>query len=60
MVGNGSSPMRLTPAARVIILMGKTDPKTARHNQQSMVLIPIDTPRGEYYSQYPDHESPRS
>ena len=32
------------PRCRLIILMGKTDPKAARHNQQSMVLIPIDTP----------------
>ena len=32
------------PHCRLIILMGKTDPKAARHNQQSMVLIPIDTP----------------
>lgn len=32
------------PHCRLIILMGKTDPKAARHNQQSMVLIPKDTP----------------
>ena len=32
------------PHCRLIILMGKTDPEAARHNQQSMVLIPIDTP----------------
>ncbi len=32
------------PRCRLIILMGKTDPKAARHSQQSMVLIPIDTP----------------
>ena len=32
------------PRCRLIILMGKTDPKAARHNQQSMVLIPKDTP----------------
>ena len=32
------------PRCRLIILMGKTDPQAARHNQQSMVLIPIDTP----------------
>ena len=30
------------PHCRLIILMGKTDPEAARHNQQSMVLIPID------------------
>ena len=32
------------PHCRLIILMGKTDSEAARHNQQSMVLIPIDTP----------------
>ena len=32
------------PRCQLIILMGKTDPQAARHNQQSMVLIPIDTP----------------
>ena len=32
------------PHCRLIILMGKTDPKAARHSQQSMVLIPKDTP----------------
>ena len=32
------------PHCRLIILMGKTDPEAARHNQQSMVLIPKDTP----------------
>ena len=31
------------PHCRLIILMGKTDPEAARHSQQSMVLIPIDT-----------------
>ncbi|HVX16678.1 MAG TPA: acyl-CoA dehydrogenase family protein [Acidimicrobiales bacterium] len=29
---------------RVLILMGKTDPDAPRHLQQSMVLVPIDTP----------------
>ena len=29
------------PHCRLIILMGKTDPEAARHNQQSMVLIPV-------------------
>ena len=32
------------PHCQLIILMGKTDPKAARHSQQSMVLIPKDTP----------------
>jgi acyl-CoA dehydrogenase len=34
-----------SPRCKLIILMGKTDPSnTNRHSQQSMVLIPIDTP----------------
>ena len=33
-----------SPACRILIVMGKTDPRAARHEQQSMVLVPIDTP----------------
>ncbi len=29
---------------RVLIVMGKTDPGADRHRQQSMVLVPLDTP----------------
>ena len=29
---------------RLLIVMGKTDPDAARHVQQSMILVPIDTP----------------
>jgi acyl-CoA dehydrogenase len=29
---------------RLFIVMGKTDPDAARHSQQSMVLVPADTP----------------
>ncbi|HEV2741672.1 MAG TPA: acyl-CoA dehydrogenase family protein, partial [Rubrobacter sp.] len=29
---------------RISILMGKTDPEAAKHEQQSMILIPLDTP----------------
>ena len=29
---------------KVSILMGKTDPEASRHTQQSMVLVPLDTP----------------
>jgi acyl-CoA dehydrogenase len=29
---------------RILIVMGKTDPKGPRHRQQSMVIVPIDTP----------------
>ncbi len=32
------------PNCRVFILMGKTDPSAERHRQQSMVIVPRDTP----------------
>jgi acyl-CoA dehydrogenase len=32
------------PRCKLLIVMGKTDPDEARHRQQSMVLVPIDTP----------------
>ncbi|TFW14820.1 acyl-CoA dehydrogenase [Massilia arenosa] len=32
------------PRCRIFILMGKTDPQAARHQQQSMILVPADTP----------------
>ncbi len=32
------------PRCKVLIVMGKTDPGAAPHRQQSMVLVPIDTP----------------
>ncbi len=32
------------PRCAVFIVMGKTDPEAARHSQQSMVLVPADTP----------------
>ncbi len=34
----------LHPNLRVLIVMGKTDPNAATYAQQSMVLVPIDTP----------------
>jgi acyl-CoA dehydrogenase len=34
----------LHPACVVLIVMGKTSPQAAARNQQSMVLVPIDTP----------------
>lgn len=34
----------LNPACEVLIVMGKTDPDADRHKQQSMVLVPRDTP----------------
>jgi acyl-CoA dehydrogenase len=32
------------PRCRISIFMGKTDPQAARHEQQSMILVPLDTP----------------
>jgi acyl-CoA dehydrogenase len=32
------------PHCRILIAMGKTDPDAAPHRQQSMVLVPLDTP----------------
>ncbi|MDX6727582.1 MAG: acyl-CoA dehydrogenase [Baekduia sp.] len=34
----------LHPNCKVMIVMGKTDPDAARHQQQSMVVVPMDTP----------------
>ncbi len=34
----------MNPACKVAIVMGKTDQNASRHLQQSMVLVPIDTP----------------
>ncbi|KAM9331148.1 acyl-CoA dehydrogenase family member 10 [Gastrophryne carolinensis] len=34
----------LDPRCKLCIFMGKTDPDAPRHKQQSMVLIPMDTP----------------
>jgi acyl-CoA dehydrogenase len=32
------------PRCKVFIVMGKTDPNAARHQQQSMIVVPADTP----------------
>jgi acyl-CoA dehydrogenase len=34
----------MNPDCRLLIVMGKTDPNGARHRQQSMVLVPRETP----------------
>jgi len=34
----------MNPDCRIFIVMGKTDPEAARHVQQSMILVPRDTP----------------
>ena len=33
-----------SPRCKILIVMGKTDPDSARHRQQSMILVPLDTP----------------
>jgi acyl-CoA dehydrogenase len=47
--------------AKIFIVMGKTDPAAERHRQQSMVLVPRDTPglevlRGMSILGYDDHD----
>ena len=32
------------PRCRILIVMGKTDPEAHRYMQQSMILVPVDTP----------------
>jgi acyl-CoA dehydrogenase len=32
------------PRCKIMILMGKTDPSASPHRQQSMILVPVDTP----------------
>jgi acyl-CoA dehydrogenase len=32
------------PRCKIAIFMGKTDPQAPRHEQQSMILVPMDTP----------------
>ncbi|WP_431677737.1 acyl-CoA dehydrogenase family protein [Kitasatospora sp. KL5] len=34
----------MNPNCRIFIVMGKTDPTAAKHRQQSMILVPRDTP----------------
>ncbi|MEQ9438288.1 MAG: acyl-CoA dehydrogenase family protein [Cyclobacteriaceae bacterium] len=34
----------MNPHCKVAIVMGKTDPSAERHRQQSMLLVPMDTP----------------
>jgi acyl-CoA dehydrogenase len=51
----------MNPDAEIFIVMGKTDPTAERHRQQSMILVPRDTPglaivRGMEVFGYDDHE----
>ncbi|WP_409292835.1 acyl-CoA dehydrogenase [Peribacillus sp. SCS-37] len=32
------------PRCKIAIVMGKNDPEAAKHEQQSMILVPLDTP----------------
>ncbi len=41
------------PRCRVLIVMGKTDPGAATHRQQSMVIVPTDTPGVEIVRDHP-------
>jgi len=34
----------LSPSCEILIVMGKTDPNAEKHRQQSMILVPKDTP----------------
>jgi len=50
----------MNPQAEILIVMGKTDPSAERHRQQSMILVPRDTPgvsilRGMEIFGYDDH-----
>jgi acyl-CoA dehydrogenase len=51
----------MNPQAEIFIVMGKTDPEASRHRQQSMILVPRDTPgvtivRGMEIFGYDDHQ----
>ncbi|MGY4488944.1 alkylation response protein AidB-like acyl-CoA dehydrogenase [Bradyrhizobium sp. LM3.2] len=41
---NGGRPAVGDPRCKIAILMGKTDFKAAKHQQQSQILVPLDTP----------------
>ena len=41
------------PRCRILIVMGKTDPDADPHHQQSMVLVPMDTPGVEVVRSLP-------
>jgi acyl-CoA dehydrogenase len=51
----------MNPDAKIFIVMGKTAPEADRHRQQSMILVPRDTPgvvvkRGMRVLGYDDHD----
>ncbi|GAA1892175.1 acyl-CoA dehydrogenase family protein [Lapillicoccus jejuensis] len=50
----------MNPDAKVLIVMGKTDPSAERHRQQSMILVPrdaegVEVVRGMHVLGYDDH-----
>lgn len=51
----------MNPNAKIFIVVGKTDPAAPRHRQQSMILVPRDTPgvviwRGTHVFGYDDRD----
>jgi len=42
-----------SPNCRILIVMGRTDPAAAPHRQQSMILVPADTPGVEIVRSMP-------
>ncbi len=48
------------PNCKIFILMGKTDPEAPSHKQQSMILVPMDTPGVEVVRNIPvlNHHAP--
>jgi acyl-CoA dehydrogenase len=51
----------MNPNCKIFIVMGKTDPDAARHRQQSMILVPRETPgleveRAMHVLGYDDHD----
>jgi acyl-CoA dehydrogenase len=48
------------PDCKLLVVMGKTDPEGPRHRQQSMILVPVDTPGVEFKRNIPilNHHSP--
>ena len=51
----------MNPDCKIFIVMGKTDPEAERHRQQSMILVPRDTPgleivRGMHVFGYADRD----
>ena len=47
------------PNCRLLIVMGKTDPDAETHQQQSMILVPFDTPVSSWCLQHSGDEPHR-